>query len=177
MPDILEIRLFRYLPMILLLLATWRIIAEFLTEHPGASKDRVYDAVLAPLLSSSAARTISFFLVLRFDNSVAIAVERLPAAGAVPVLGVIIVCSAAGALPVRGIDFHGRSFLLFIGRAPNKASVAAPEYEPTSGAATKVAAKHTCLTIVPRCVYAVASNVGKNIAVKPAKCPKRTIPQ
>jgi len=51
---------------------------------------------------------------------------------------------------VRGIDFHGRSFLLFIGRAPNKASVAAPEYEPTSGAATKVAAKHTCLTVVPR---------------------------
>ena len=49
-----------------------------------------------------------------------------------------------------GIDFHGRSFLLFIGRAPNKASGAAPEYEPTSDAATKTAAKHTCLTVVPR---------------------------
>ena len=48
------------------------------------------------------------------------------------------------------IDFHGRSFLRFIGRTPNKASVAAPEHEPTSDAATKTAAKHTCLTVVPR---------------------------
>jgi hypothetical protein len=78
-------------------------------------------------------------------------------------------------------DFHGRSFLRFIGRAPNKASVPAPEYEPTSDAATRIAAKHTCLTVVsPRyhpTVYAVASNVGENIAVNPPKCPKRTIPQ
>ena len=51
---------------------------------------------------------------------------------------------------MRGIDFHVRSFLRFIGRAPNKASVAAPEYEPTSDAAAKIAAKHTCLTVVPR---------------------------
>ena len=49
-----------------------------------------------------------------------------------------------------GIDFHGRSFLLFIGRAPNKASGAAPEYGPISDAATKTAAKHRCLTVVPR---------------------------